>query len=131
MKFLITYLITLVVFFVVDIAWLGFFAKDFYKEQIGFLMRETTNWVAALVFYFIFILGLVFFVINPALDSGSIMEALLKGLFFGFIAYATYDLTNLATLENWPIKVTLVDLVWGTTLGGLVSFISYYFSAMV
>ncbi|MDN6194057.1 MAG: DUF2177 family protein, partial [Alkalibacterium sp.] len=105
--------------------------KDFYKEQIGFLMRETTNWVAALVFYFIFILGLVFFVINPALDSGSIMEALLKGLFFGFIAYATYDLTNLATLENWPIKVTLVDLVWGTTLGGLVSFISYYFSAMV
>lgn len=131
MDFLITYLITLVVFFVIDIAWLGLVAKNFYKKQIGFLMRDKTNWIAALIFYFIFILGLVFFVIDPALQSESMLEALLRGLFFGFITYATYDLTNLATLDKWPIKVTIVDLIWGTTLGGLVSVISYFFVAMI
>ncbi|TVP89771.1 DUF2177 family protein [Alkalibacterium sp.] len=130
MDFLITYVITLVVFFVIDIVWLGLVAKDFYQKQIGFLMKEKTNWAAALIFYFIFILGLVFFVINPALEAESILEALLRGMFFGFIAYATYDLTNLATLAKWPLKVTIVDLIWGTTLGGLVSAISYFLSAM-
>ncbi|SFC02066.1 Uncharacterized membrane protein [Alkalibacterium subtropicum] len=130
MDFLITYAITFVVFFVVDLIWLGLVAKDFYKDQIGSLMKDNTNWVAAVIFYCIFILGLVFFVINPALQSESILDALLRGMFFGFIAYSTYDLTNLATLDKWPLKVTIVDLIWGTTLGGLVSFISYYFSAM-
>lgn len=130
MDFIITYFITLVVFFVIDIIWLGLVAKDFYQDQIGFLMREKTNWAAALIFYFIFILGLVFFVISPALESQSIVEALFRGAFFGFIAYATYDLTNLATLAKWPLKVTVVDLIWGTALGGLVSAISYFFSAL-
>lgn len=131
MDFLITYLITLVVFFVIDIIWLGLVAKDFYQKQIGFLMREKTNWPAAVIFYFIFIVGLVFFVINPALASDSLVEALLRGAFFGFIAYATYDLTNLATLDNWPLKVTIVDLTWGTILGGSVSAVSFFFSAMI
>lgn len=126
MDFLITYVITLVVFFVVDIIWLGLVAKDFYQDQIGFLMKEKTNWAAAVIFYFIFIFGLVFFVINPALEAESILEALFRGAFFGFIAYATYDLTNLATLAKWPLKVTIVDLIWGTALGGLVSAISYF-----
>lgn len=131
MDFLITYVITLVVFFVVDIIWLGLVAKDFYQDQIGFLMREKTNWAAAVIFYFIFILGLVFFVINPAMEAESILEALLRGAFFGFIAYATYDLTNLATLAKWPLKVTIVDLIWGTALGGLVSAISYFFANLI
>lgn len=131
MNFLLTYLITLIVFFVIDIIWLGLVAKNFYQKHIGFLMKEKTNWVAAVIFYFIFILGLVFFVINPALASESMLEALLTGAFFGFIAYATYDLTNLATLAKWPLKVTVVDLIWGTTLGGLVSVISYFLSALL
>lgn len=131
MDFLITYLITFVVFFVIDIIWLGFVAKDFYQKHIGFLMKDKPNWIAAVIFYLIFILGLVFFVINPALQSESIVDALLRGMFFGFIAYSTYDLTNLATLEKWPLKVTIVDLIWGTTLGGLVSAVSYFFSSMV
>lgn len=131
MDFLITYLITLVVFFVIDIIWLGLVAKDFYQKQIGFLMRDKTNWPAAVIFYFIFIVGLVFFVINPALESESLLEALLRGAFFGFIAYSTYDLTNLATLAKWPLKVTIVDLIWGTVLGGSVSAVSYFISAMI
>ncbi|GEM01562.1 Uncharacterized membrane protein [Halolactibacillus halophilus] len=126
MRFLIIYLITFVVFIVIDLIWLGFIAKNLYQEHIGFIMSKKPNWVAAIIFYLIFIFGLIYFVINPALDSGSFTEALLRGMLFGFITYSTYDLTNLATLEGWPIKITIIDLIWGTSLGGLVSSISYW-----
>ncbi|GEM04951.1 membrane protein [Halolactibacillus miurensis] len=125
MRFFIIYLITFAVFIVIDLIWLGFIAKNLYQEHIGFIMSKKPNWVAAIVFYLIFIFGLVYFVINPALDSGSFVEALLRGMLFGFITYSTYDLTNLATLEGWPIKITIIDLIWGTSLGGLVSSISF------
>jgi uncharacterized membrane protein len=124
-------MITLAVFFLIDIVWLALIANKLYKAQIGFIMKDKPNWVAAIIFYMIFVLGLVFFVIDPALLSESMLEALLRGMFFGFITYATYDLTNLATLDKWPLKITIIDLIWGTTLGGLVSIISYYFSAML
>lgn len=125
MRFFIIYLITFAVFIVIDLIWLGFIAKNLYQEHIGFIMSKKPNWVAAIVFYLIFIFGLVYFVINPALESGSFVEALLRGMLFGFITYSTYDLTNLATLEGWPIKITIIDLIWGTSLGGLVSSISF------
>ncbi|WP_423189651.1 DUF2177 family protein [Alkalibacterium sp. f15] len=131
MRYFIIYMITLAVFFLIDIAWLGLIANKLYRDQIGFIMKDQPNWIAAIIFYLIFVLGLVFFVIHPALLSESIVEALLRGMFFGFITYATYDLTNLATLENWPLKITIIDLIWGTTLGGLVSAISFYFSSML
>ncbi|OJF96538.1 hypothetical protein AX762_05335 [Alkalibacterium sp. 20] len=124
-------MITLAVFFLVDILWLGLIANKLYRDQIGFIMKDQPNWIAAIIFYLIFVLGLVFFVIHPALLSESIVEALMRGMFFGFITYATYDLTNLATLENWPLKITIIDLIWGTTLGGVVSAISFYFSSML
>ncbi|MBT2732402.1 DUF2177 family protein [Carnobacterium sp. ISL-102] len=131
MEYVIIYMITLAVFFLIDIIWLALIANKLYKDQIGFIMKDKPNWVAAIIFYMIFVLGLVFFVIDPALLSESMLEALLRGMFFGFITYATYDLTNLATLDKWPLKITIIDLIWGTTLGGLVSIISYYFSAML
>lgn len=131
MRYFIIYMITLAVFFIVDMVWLGLIAKNLYRDQIGFIMKDSPNWIAAIIFYLIFVLGLVFFVIDPALMSESIVEALLRGMFFGFICYATYDLTNLATLENWPVKITIIDLIWGTSLGGLVSMISFYFSSML
>ncbi|MFO8069112.1 MAG: DUF2177 family protein [Alkalibacterium sp.] len=131
MRYFIIYMITLAVFFLVDMVWLGLIANKLYRDQIGFIMKDRPNWLAAFIFYLIFILGLVFFVIQPALLSESIVEALLRGMFFGFITYATYDLTNLATLENWPLKITVIDLIWGTTLGGVVSTISFYFSSML
>lgn len=131
MRYFIIYMITLAVFFLVDMVWLGLIANKLYRDQIGFIMKDRPNWLAAFIFYLIFILGLVFFVIQPALLSESIVEALLRGMFFGFITYATYDLTNLATLENWPLKITIIDLIWGTTLGGVVSTISFYFSSML
>jgi len=115
------YLITLAVFFVIDMIWLGVVAKGFYRKHLGTLLSPKVNWGAALLFYLLFIVGLVVFVIRPALASGEPIKALLLGAFFGLISYATYDLSNLATLKDWPVIVTVVDLVWGTTLGGLVS----------
>ncbi len=119
------YLITLVVFFAVDIFWLGFVARNLYKDQLGFIMADKTNWPAAIIFYMVYIIGLIFFALNPALKEGSLMYAALIGAFFGFITYATYDMTNLATLKNWPIFVTVVDIIWGTFLGSATTSISF------
>lgn len=118
-------MIALPVFFVIDMIWLGLVAKNFYQGQIGFLMKANVNWVAAIIFYLLFIVGLVIFVISPAVENNSLKQAILYGALFGLISYATYDLTNLATLKDWPLLVTIVDLIWGTVLGSTVSLISY------
>ena len=119
------FLIALVVFFAIDMVWLVLVAKRFYQEQIGSLMRPDINWFAAIIFYLLFITGLVIFVISPAIEKHSWMHALLFGALFGLITYATYDLTNLATLKNWPVRVTVVDLIWGTVLSASISVITY------
>jgi uncharacterized membrane protein len=123
--FIKTYGIALVVFTAIDLVWLGFIANNLYKKYLGFIMRPSPNWPVAIVFYLVYLVGVVFFVINPALAKQSWKYALFAGMFFGFITYATYDLTNLATLKDWPPIITVIDLVWGTTLGGLVSLITY------
>lgn len=119
------YLITLPVFFAIDMVWLGLVANNFYKKHIGFLMTENVNWVAALVFYLLFIAGLVVFVVSPALAKNSLQSAVLLGALFGMVTYATYDLTNLATIKNWPLIVTYIDLLWGMTLSASVSAVSF------
>lgn len=112
------FVITFVVFMVIDLIWLGFIAKNLYKKYLGHLMKKNVNWTAAIIFYCIFIVGLLFFVIDPALQRESIGYAILAGGGFGLITYGTYDLTNLATLKEWPINVTVIDLIWGTVLSG-------------
>jgi len=119
------YLIALPVFFAIDMVWLGLVAKGFYRRQIGFLMRDGFNWPAAVAFYLLFILGLVVFVIAPAMDRSSWLRALGYGALFGLITYATYDLTNLATVRDWPLLLTFVDLAWGATLAAAVSVATY------
>ena len=125
------YLIALPVFFAIDMVWLGLVAKGFYRQQIGSLMRANVNWPAAIAFYLLFILGLVVFVIAPALDKGSWARALLYGALFGLITYATYDLTNLATLRDWPVLLTVVDLIWGAVLAAAVSVATYGIAAKI
>ncbi|MFA5748393.1 MAG: DUF2177 family protein [Candidatus Absconditabacterales bacterium] len=120
------YLTALPVFLVIDMIWLSLIAKSFYSRQIGFLMKTNINWAAAIIFYLLFIIGLVLFVITPALDKKSWLQALWMGALFGLITYATYDLTNLATLRNWPLLVTFVDLLWGAFLAAAVSVITYF-----
>ncbi len=124
--FLKLYAIALPVFFIIDMLWLGLIAKNFYQKQIGFLMTPNVNWAAAIIFYLLFIVGLVVFVIEPALKLQSWNHAVLYGALFGLITYATYDLTNLATVANWPLLVTIVDLIWGTVLATCVSTVSFF-----
>jgi len=124
-------LIALPVFFIIDMLWLGLVAKKFYAKQIGFLMKTDIAWAAAIIFYLIFIVGLVVFVIQPALMNKSWLQAITLGALFGLIAYATYDLTNLATIKGWPLLVTFVDLVWGTVLSASVSVLSFLIAKKV
>lgn len=120
------YFIALPVFLAIDALWLTLIAKNFYAKHIGYLMAKNPNLLAALIFYLIFIAGLVVFVISPALDGKTWLQALWMGALFGLVTYATYDLTNLATIKNWPLLVTAVDLIWGILVSSLVSIITFF-----
>jgi len=120
------YLIALPIFFVIDMIWLGLIAKNFYAKQIGFLLKPDINWYAAIIFYMMFVAGLVLFVILPAIEKQSWIYAALLGACFGCITYATYDLTNLATLKDWPLLITFVDIVWGAVLAMTISTATYF-----
>lgn len=119
------YAIALPVFFAMDMVWLALIARNFYKNQIGFLMKPEVNWTAAIIFYLLILVGLVVFVIEPAVEKKEWMMALGRGALFGLITYATYDLTNLATLKDWPFTVVWVDMIWGTILAASVSVVTY------
>lgn len=119
------FLVTFGIFIALDGVWLMVVAKDFYAQQLGYLMTDTPNLTAALVFYLIYIMTLVQLIIQPALQNRSLKQAVLNGALFGLCAYATYDLTNLATIKDWPLMVTIVDLIWGTVLSASVAGASY------
>lgn len=119
------YLLTVPVFFAVDLLWLGVLARDFYQHNLDHLLSATVNWPAAFLFYFMYIAGIILFSVRPGLAARSLFKAMLWGALFGFFTYATYDLTNLATLRDWPLKVVMVDIAWGTLLCALVATASY------
>lgn len=100
----------------VDLIWLGIVATSFYRKQIGHLMLDEINILAAILFYALYVVGIVIFAVSPALHTGSWRTAIVFGSLFGFFAYATYDMTNLATLRGWPIAMVVVDIAWGTFL---------------
>ena len=122
--FLKLYVLTVPVFFAIDILWLGAIARAFYRRHLGFILSPDVNWTAAVTFYLIYIAGIIFFAVRPALASGSLSKAALLGGLFGFFTYATYDLTNMATIKNWPLKIVVVDILWGTCLCALVAGLS-------
>lgn len=124
LQYLYLYLLTIPVFFAIDMLWLGIIAKDFYQNKLGHILG-TVNWTATIIFYLLFIVGIIFFAVIPALETGSLLRALGTGMFFGLLTYATYDLTNLATVKGWPVSVALVDMVWGVVLTGTVATLSY------
>lgn len=119
------YLATLIAFFAIDMVWLGLVARNFYRRHLGFLLRPNPNWAAAIIFYLLFIAGILVFVVLPGLEDGSLTTTVLRAAFFGLVTYATYDLTNLATLKNWPLCVTLADLAWGMFLCIAVSSVGF------
>lgn len=116
---------TLGIMAVLDAVWLGIVARSFYKKYIGFIMTDKPVWSAAVLFYIIFAIGLSYFVIHPAWQqSWATGKLALSAGLFGLVTYATYDLTNQATLKNWPATVTIVDLIWGTVLATMTSVIA-------
>jgi uncharacterized membrane protein len=120
------YFSTLAVFFAVDMLWLGVIARTFYKKQLGYLMAPDVNWYAALIFYLLFIVGVLVFVILPGIKENSLPATILKAALFGLISYATYDLTNLATVKDWPLIITVIDLIWGMVLSTVVSIAGFF-----
>ena len=119
------YLVSLAAFFAIDMVWLGLLARSFYQQYLGFLMAPNPNWFVAILFYLLFNVGLLFFVIVPGLKDNSLKTTLLKAALFGLITYATYDLTNLATLKDWPALLSIVDMFWGTVLSVSVSCVGF------
>ncbi|WP_375179702.1 DUF2177 family protein [Enterococcus rotai] len=112
-------------FLVLDFTWLLFIARKTYQEHLGSLLG-TTKIMPAALFYVVYLFGVLFFVVYPALEKGSLMYALLAGAFLGFLCYATYDLTNLATIKDWPIFVTTIDLIWGAFVTAATSGITVF-----
>ena len=127
-RFLLVYAITLPIFFGIDLVWLGVVANQFYPRHLGHLLAAQVQWIPAILFYLLFIAGIVFFAVKPAIEAGRARLALVNGAFLGLVAYATYDLTNQATMRDWPVIVTVVDLIWGTVLTGTVAVVSYLVS---
>lgn len=125
MIFVKLYFLAVPIFFLIDMLWLGLIAKGFYQKQLADFLSPNVNWTAAIIFYLIYIVGILFFAVWPAFQEGSLSKALLYGALFGFFTYATYDLTNLATLKDWPLIVVVVDIIWGAILCLSVSGLSY------
>lgn len=125
-KIVLLYLLTIPVFFVIDMVWLGVIAKGFYRKNLGAFLSDKVNWPAAIIFYLLFIVGVLLFAAIPALEKNSLWRALLFGGLFGFFTYATYDLTNLATMKDWPLVVVVVDILWGMFLSGTVAAAAFF-----
>ncbi len=126
MGFIKLYLIALLAFFPLDMLWLGWLGRDFYRRQLGTLMREQTDWAAAILFYLLFLAGIIIFVVQPSL-GGSARDVLLRGAFFGLVTYATYDLVNRAVINNFSWTLVVVDMLWGVVLCTTVSYVAWYF----
>ncbi len=119
MSYVVAYITAALVMGGLDYVWLTNASGPIYHRALGAVMAENPNMTAAVVFYLVYIAGILIFAVRPALGSGDWKTAALFGALFGFFAYATYDLTNLATLKVWSLKVSIIDIVWGTVLTGV------------
>jgi len=120
-----TYLGSLATFLVIDLIWLGVIAKNFYRTQLKGIITDAVNWPIALLFYALFIFGVIYFAIIPGVEAKSLQKTLLNAALFGFFTYATYELTNAATIITWPKQLIVVDILWGVVLTTSVAFIGY------
>lgn len=118
---ILTYVLMAILFLALDLIWLGLIAKNFYQKHLGRFFSDKVNWTAAIIFYFLFVIGTMIFAVYPGVAHDSLMRAVILGVLFGLFTYATYDLTNLATLKNWPLPIVIVDIIWGMVLCGAIS----------
>ena len=124
-SFLLLYAIATVVLFVLDFIWLGTIATDFYRNQMGDMMLKDIKIGIAAAFYLTYTIVVVMFAVKPALDANSLWMALGYGALFGFLAYGTYDFTNMATIKDWPVKMSVVDIIWGTSVTTFTATMTY------
>jgi len=120
------YALTVPVFFIIDLIWLGVVAKGFYQKNLKYILSPNVNWTAAIIFYLMYIAGILIFAVLPGVAKDSVRHAAVWGALFGFFTYATYDLTNLALLKDWPLNIVVVDIFWGIVLCTVVATLSYY-----
>lgn len=126
MTYVLAYVGTVVAFLGLDFLWLGTVATGFYRGRIGSLLLDQPNFVAAGLFYLLYVAGIVYFAVQPALVSGNWTTAAIAGAILGLIAYGTYDMTNLATLKNWSLTLSAVDMAWGTVLTSFSAVVGYW-----
>lgn len=119
------YFLTVPIFFIIDLIWLGVVAKGFYRKNLNHILSPSVNWPAAIIFYLMYIAGILIFAVLPGLAKDSLRHAAMWGALFGFFTYATYDLTNLALLKDWPLNVVIVDILWGVVLCTVVASLSF------
>ena len=119
------YVVAVIAFFAIDLVWLGVVADGLYRRTMGHLLRDSPNWPVAIGFYLLFVAGLAYFAIAPALESGSMQDAVVKGALYGLFTYATFDLTCWAVLRDWPAKIVPIDMAWGTFLGAAVATVTW------
>jgi uncharacterized membrane protein len=131
MNLVITYIAVLIPMIALDALWILLVAKQFYAQKIGFLFAESANMVPVLFFYPLYALGTAALVVSPALASGSWFDALWRGALLGLVSYGAYDLTNHATIANWPLSMTLVDMAWGMTVTALAGLAAYTIVTML
>ena len=124
-RIFLTYIVSVPVFFIVDMIWLGVIAKGFYRKALEPLITPDINWIAAIIFYLLFLVGVLIFALLPGMEKRSLIYTIAMAALFGFIAYATYDLTNLATIRDWPLMLSIVDMVWGAFLSASTAAITY------
>jgi uncharacterized membrane protein len=124
-RILLTYAVSVPVFFIVDMVWLGVIAKGFYRKALEPFLTPNINWAAAIIFYLLFLVGILVFALLPGMERRSLVYTVAMAALFGFIAYATSDLTNLATLRDWPLTLSIVDMIWGSFLSTSTATITY------
>ncbi len=131
MKYIYLYIILLVIFLVIDLIWLNYIAKDLYQKEIGTLLLKNPKLLPAILFYSLFIVAIIILAVIPGIEAKSLCKTLLLGAVLGFISYGTYDFTNLATLNNWSVKVTIIDLIWGTSITTAMSYFGYLIGSKI
>jgi uncharacterized membrane protein len=131
LKYIVAYIASGAVFIALDFVWLAFIAQKLYQREIGSLLLEKPNMGAAVAFYLIYLAGTLFFAVRPALQGGSWTTALIFGALFGFVAYATYDLTNMATLKGFSWTIVAADLGWGAFVTASIATAGYFGAQLV
>ncbi len=126
LNYLVLYVIALGAFLAIDLTWLGFVALGIYTGLMRDILAPQPNWPAALGFYALFVVGLIYFAIGPAVREGSLSTAMLNGALYGLFTYATYDLTNYAVLKGYPAAIVPIDIGWGVVLAFAVSSLTFF-----